>query len=57
VNSAPGFFDQSKVMHGASELLVAVFAQKGRHVRTAIGVPGLPGNIAVEVDMLVKVKD
>jgi len=57
VNSASEFYDQPKVMHGASELLLQVFGEKGRHVRTAIGVSVLPENISVEVDMLVKVKD
>jgi len=57
VSSASEFYDQPKVMHGASELLLQVFGQKGRHARTAIGVPVLPGNISVEVDMLVRVKD
>ena len=56
VNSAPDFFDQPKVVNGASELLVEVFGERGRHTRTAIGTASLPGNISVEVDMLLKLK-
>jgi len=56
VNSAPGFCDQPKVMDGASELLLELFGEAGKHVRTAIGTSVLPHNIPVEVDMVVKVK-
>ena len=50
VNSAPDFTDQAKVMNGASDLLVSVFGDKGRHARAAVGVSALPFNVAVEVD-------
>jgi enamine deaminase RidA (YjgF/YER057c/UK114 family) len=53
VNSVPGFPDSPKVINGASDLLVAVFGEAGRHVRAAIGVSGLPVNALVEVQMLV----
>ncbi len=53
VNSADGFFDQPKVMNGASEVLIDIFGDRGRHSRTAIGVPVLPRNLAVVVDMQV----
>jgi len=53
VNSVPGFPDSPKVINGASDLLVAVFGEAGRHVRAAIGVGGLPLNALVEVQMLV----
>lgn len=50
VNSTPTFADQAKVMNGASDLLVSVFGDKGRHTRAAVGVAALPFNVAVEVD-------
>ncbi len=50
INSTPGFADQAKVMNGASDLLVSVFGDKGRHARAAVGVAALPFNVAVEVD-------
>ncbi len=53
VNSVPGFPDSPKVINGASDLLVAVFGESGRHVRAAIGVSGLPVNALVEVQTLV----
>ncbi len=53
VNSMPGFPDSPKVINGASDLLVAVFGDAGRHVRAAIGVSGLPVNALVELQMLV----
>ncbi len=56
VNSAPDFHDQPKVMNGTSELLVKLFGERGRHVRAALGTSNLPGNIPVEVEMIVAVK-
>lgn len=50
INSAPGFGDGPKVMNGASDLMVAVFGDKGKHARTTIGVSALPLNAAVEVE-------
>ena len=50
INSAPGFGDGPKVMNGASDLMVAVFGDKGRHARTTIGVSALPLDAAVEVE-------
>ena len=50
VNCAPTFFDHPKVINGASDLMVAVFGDKGRHARAAVGAPSLPMNAAVEVD-------
>jgi enamine deaminase RidA (YjgF/YER057c/UK114 family) len=52
VNSAPGFTDQAKVMNGASDVLVKIFGEKGRHARTSVGVSDLPLNIAVEVEVV-----
>ena len=53
VNSIGGFPDSPKVINGASDLLVAVFGEEGRHVRAAIGVSGLPANALVELQMFV----
>ena len=50
VNSAPDFTDQPKVINGASDLMVEVFGERGRHARSAIGVASLPLGVAVEVE-------
>jgi enamine deaminase RidA (YjgF/YER057c/UK114 family) len=55
INSAPGFADGPKVMNGASDLMVAVFADKGRHARSTVGVAALPLDAAVEVEGLFEV--
>jgi enamine deaminase RidA (YjgF/YER057c/UK114 family) len=57
VNCTPEFVDQPKVINGASDLLVALFADRGRHARSAVGMNALPGNIAVEIEMIVEVED
>lgn len=51
----PGFTDQPKVANGASDLLVEVFGEAGKHARAAVGVPALPLGAAVEVDFVVEV--
>ena len=56
VNSAAGFTDQPKVMNGASEILLQIFGEEGRHARSAIGVNTLPLGAAVEVELIVKLK-
>ena len=56
VNSAPGFGDHPKVVNGASDLMVEVLGDKGRHTRAAVGVSGLPLNSAVEVDAILLVE-
>ncbi len=56
VNSAGSFTDQPKVANGASELMVDVFGDAGRHARSAVGVPVLPLGAAVEVDAIFAVK-
>lgn len=56
VNSADGFTMQPKVINGASDFLVEVFGEKGKHARAAVGVNELPLNAAVEVEMLVYLK-
>ncbi len=55
VNSADGFTDQPKVANGASDLMVELFGEAGRHVRAAIGANELPLNAAVEVELMVEV--
>src|SRR5581483_6918640 len=55
INSAPDFGDTPKVMNGASDLMVSVFGDKGRHARTTIGVASLPMGAAVEVEGLFEV--
>ncbi|MGB6746335.1 MAG: RidA family protein [Terracidiphilus sp.] len=57
VNAAPGFGDSPEVINGASDLLVQVFGEAGRHVRAALGVSALPRNALVEVQMSVRVNE
>ena len=54
VNCVPEFEDQPKVVNGASDLMVAVFGEAGRHARAAVGAPSLPLGAAVEVDAIVE---
>ena len=57
VNSADGFSDQPRVVNGFSDLMVEVFGEAiGKHARSAVGMAGLPGNAAVEVEMIVEVE-
>ncbi len=56
VNSATGFIGQPKIANGASELIGKIFGDKGKHVRSAVGVNELPLNSPVEIEMIVKVK-
>ncbi len=55
VNSADGFTDQPKVANGASNLLVEIFADAGKHARSAVGVNELPLNAAVEIEMTAEI--
>jgi enamine deaminase RidA (YjgF/YER057c/UK114 family) len=55
VNAVPGLVDSPKVINGASDLFVEIFGDAGRHVRAAIGVPALPRNALVELQMTVEV--
>ena len=57
VNAVPGFPDSPAVINGASDLLVQVFGDAGRHVRAAVGVSALPRNALVEVQMTVRAKE
>ena len=55
VNADPSFTDVPKVINGASDLMVAVFGDAGRHARSAVGVAVLPLNAAVEVDAVAEI--
>ncbi len=55
INSAPGYTDGPKVMNGASDLMVEVFGDKGRHARSTVGVSALPADAAVEVEGMFEV--
>ncbi|MDO6601575.1 RidA family protein [Arenibacter palladensis] len=55
VNAGPDFPDHPKVINGYSDLMVAVFGERGKHARAAVGMGSLPGNIAVEIEMIVEV--
>ncbi len=55
VNSTPHFTDQPKVLNGASDLMIEVFDDKGRHARFAVGAPALPLGVAVEVDAVFEI--
>ena len=56
VNSNPSFSDHPIIINGASDLLVKVFGENGKHTRFAVGSNSLPLNIAVEVEAVVKLK-
>ena len=55
VSSAPDFFDQPKVGNGASDLMVQVLGDAGRHARVAVGAPSLPLNVAVEIEAVFEI--
>ena len=57
VASAPGFNGQPQVINGASELLIDVFGEEGKHARSAVGVAELPLNAPVEVELIAEVRD
>lgn len=56
VNAAPGFTQQPQVINGASDLMVEVLGDKGRHSRAAVGVASLPRNASVEVEAVFEVR-
>ena len=56
VASAPGFVQQPAVLNGASDLLVAIFGEAGRHTRAALGAAELPLNSPVELELIVQVR-
>jgi len=57
VASAPDFTGQPQVVNGASELLLEIFGEAGRHARSAVGVAVLPLNAPVEIELIVEVRD
>ena len=56
VHCTDDFKDQPKVMNGFSDLMVAVFGDKGRHARSAVGMNALPNGMAIEIEMVVEVE-
>lgn len=57
VNAAPDFGDHPQVINGCSDLFNAVFGEAGAHARSAVGFGSLPGNITVEIEAIVALKD
>lgn len=57
VNAAPSFNETPKVINGFSDVFVEVFGEPGRGARSAVGMATLPGQIAVEVEMILEVED
>ena len=56
VNASPEFESHPEVINGFSDLMVAVFGERGKHARSAVGMGSLPRNIAVEIEVIVEVK-
>ena len=56
VNCNNDFYDQPKIINGASDLLVNIFGEQGKHARFAVGSNSLPMNISVEIDAIIKIK-
>ena len=56
VNSAPDFGDQPKVINGASDVMVEILGDRGRHARSAVGVANLPFGVATEVEAIIEVE-
>ena len=56
VNSTPDFSKQPAVINGASDLFVEVFGERGKHARAAVGMAALPGDAAVEIEIIVEVE-
>jgi enamine deaminase RidA (YjgF/YER057c/UK114 family) len=57
ISSAPGFFEQPRVLDGCSDLMVQVLGDAGRHSRSALGVAALRGNVPVAVDAIFELAD
>lgn len=57
VNATPDFANHPAVANGCSDLFVQVFGEKGKHARSAVGMVSLPGNIPVEVEMVVEIEN
>lgn len=56
VNATPEFTQHSQVINGFSDLMVEIFGERGKHARAAVGMASLPGNIAVEIEMIVEIE-
>ena len=56
VACTPEFTDQPKVINGASDLMAELFGERGRHARSAVGVPSLPMNLSVEIEAIVELE-
>jgi enamine deaminase RidA (YjgF/YER057c/UK114 family) len=56
INAAEGFGQTPQVLNGASDLLLQLYGENGRHARSAIGVAALPANAPVEIEMIVQLK-
>ncbi|HWF62780.1 MAG TPA: RidA family protein [Nitrospira sp.] len=56
IASAPGFTDQPQVLNGASDLLVSVFGEAGRHARVAVGAAELPRLAPIEIELIVELR-
>ena len=57
VNCAPDFGQTPQVANGASDLLVGIFGEKGRHARSAVGMGSLPNTVPIEIEMIVEISD
>jgi enamine deaminase RidA (YjgF/YER057c/UK114 family) len=57
VASSPNFTDQPKVINGASDLIVSIFGDRGKHARFAVGVAALPLNVPVEIDGVFEIEE
>ena len=57
INAAPDFGDTPRVANGASDLLISLYGEQGRHARSAVGMSTLPGGMPVEIEMIVEVED
>ncbi|TNO97096.1 RidA family protein [Bacillus sp. CD3-1a] len=57
VNSTEDFINQPKVMNGASDVLVDIFGEKGKHVRSAVGMAQLPNNTTIEIEMVLEIEE
>lgn len=57
VNTTPDFTDHAKVIDGCSNLFVEVLGERGRHARSAVGVPSLPLDMSVEVEAIIRIVD
>ncbi len=56
VNAVPAFTSHSQVINGFSDLMVQIFGENGKHARSSVGLSSLPGNIPVEIEMIVELK-